>query len=173
MSLKIYLAGPITGLRFAEATDWREYAEDVLRQRGLEPLSPMRGKDFILKRIGEQEVLGQTYEDAPLSSQRGIVARDRWDVSRCDAVIFNLLGAKQVSIGTMIEFGWADMLRKVIVMVIEPTGNVHDHAFPRELAPYRVTTLDEALDLVTVMAAGTRLLQLPRDAGTWLEEAVR
>lgn len=131
----------------------------MLRQRGLEPLSPMRGKDFILKRIGEQEVLGQTYEDAPLSTQRGIVARDRFDVMRADAVIFNLLGAKTVSIGTMVEVGWCDAFRKIGILVIEPAANPMDHAFPRELAQYRVATLDEALDLVTVIAAGTKALQ--------------
>lgn len=156
MSLRVYLAGPITGLTFGAADDWRKYAVDVLMSHGIVGLSPMRGKAFILKRIGEREVLGQTYEDAPLSTQRGIVARDRFDVARADVVLFNLVGAEKVSIGTMIEYGWASAHGKMIVTVMEKTGNVHDHAFVRELSPYRVETLDEALDIIVAVGATMR-----------------
>lgn len=149
--ISVYLAGPITGLTYGEATDWRQYALGYLGSHGVEALSPMRGKDFILKRIGEREVLGQTYEDTPLSTQRGIVARDRWDVARADVVLFNLLGAKNVSIGTMVEYGWADAHRKIVVTVMEPTGNPHDHAFVREMSPYRVASLAEALDIIVAI----------------------
>lgn len=151
--MRCYLAGPITGLTYGQATDWRVYASDVLTGQGIEVLSPMRGKDFILKRIGAQEVLGQTYEDSPLSTQRGIVARDIFDVNCADIVLFNLLGADQVSIGTMVEYGWASAHRKIVVTVMEKSGNVHDHAFIRELSPYRVETLDEALDIVGAINA--------------------
>jgi nucleoside 2-deoxyribosyltransferase len=149
--LQVYLAGPITGLTFGDANDWRAYAVDVLESHGIEGLSPMRGKDFIMKRLGEREVLGQTYEDSPLSAQRGIVARDRFDVGRTDIVLFNLLGAERVSIGTMIEYGWASAQGKVIVTVMEKTANIHDHAFVRELSPFRVETLDEALDIIAAI----------------------
>ena len=152
--MRVYLAGPITGLTFGEATDWRDYAVGVLAFHGITGLSPMRGKDFILKRIGERQVLGQTYEDSPMSTQRGIVARDRFDVGRTDIVLFNFLGAERVSIGTMIEYGWASAQGKVIVTVMEQAGNVHDHAFVRELSPYRVATLDEALDIIIAIAKG-------------------
>lgn len=151
-SLRVYLAGPITGLTYGVATDWRLYASDVLEQHSIQPLSPMRGKDFILKRIGEQTVLGQTYEDSPLSTQRGIVARDMFDIAGSDIVLFNLTGAERISIGTMIEYGWASSRRKVIVTVMEESGNVHDHAFVRELSPYRVKTLHEALEVIMSIA---------------------
>lgn len=145
--MRVYLAGPITGLTFGAAIAWRVEAATVLEKNGHEVLSPMRGKDFILKRIGEAEVLGQTYEDAPLASQRGIVARDHFDVSRADVVLFNLCGAERVSIGTMIEYGWASAFRKVIITAMG-RANVHNHAFVRELSPYLVPTLPEALEVI-------------------------
>jgi len=65
------------------------------------------------------------------------------------------LGAKQrASIGTAVEFGWADIYRKPIIMVIEEANgagqdNIHLHAMLTELAGYRVPTLEEAAHLVT------------------------
>lgn len=149
--LVIYLAGPITGKTFEGAVLWREEAAIKLRQAGFSVLSPMRGKDFILKRLAKDEVLAQTYPDAPMPTQKGIVARDRFDVARADVVLFYLLDAAQVSIGTMIEIGWCDAFRKLVVVVMEPS-NIHDHAFVREIAGYVVPTLDEAIVLLTALA---------------------
>lgn len=150
--MRCYLAGPITGLTYGECTDWREHAVNVLEAEGIEALSPMRGKHFILKRIGGEERLGQTYEDSPMSTQKGIVARDRFDVMRSDVVIFNFLGATERSIGSCVELGWCDAFRKVAIVVIEKNGNCHDHAFVREIAGYRVDSLDEALELVALIS---------------------
>ena len=153
---KVYLAGPITGLTYGSATDWRQSAGLYLAQFGIVALSPMRGKDFILRRLGATATMGQTYEDAPLSTQRGIVARDTFDIKRADVVLFNLLGAERVSIGSMVEYGWASAHGKVIVTVMEKEGNVHDHAFVRELSPYRVDNLDDALEIIKAIAGTLR-----------------
>lgn len=80
-----------------------------------------------------------------LSCSRGLTTRDRFDVTSCDILLANLLGAKKVSIGTMIEYGWADMARKPIITVIEKEGNSHDHSIVRELTGFRVENLDEGL----------------------------
>lgn len=152
--MRVYLAGPITGLTFGDAADWRRRITEELEEVGIEVFNPMRGKDFILRRIGSTEVLAQTYEDAPMSAQRGIVARDRFDVARADLVLFNLVGAERVSIGTMIEYGWASALGKVIVTAMD-RPNIHDHAFVRELSPYLVPTVDDAVEIVLAIAGVT------------------
>lgn len=161
MSFKVYLAGPITGKTYGTATDWRESVSVYLSQFGIETLSPMRGKDFILKQIGGTEaILNQTYE-SPLSKQKAIVARDRHDVMTADAVLFNLLpyavsvnGCPQASIGTCVEFGWCDAFRKLAVVVLDETDkqNPHSHAFLKEIASFMVPTLDEALEIIRVVA---------------------
>jgi nucleoside 2-deoxyribosyltransferase len=92
----VYLAGPIGGLSYNEATNWRDQAATDLAPFGIKCLSPMRGKDY----LREEAILkGTGYDDTLLSNNRAIVTRDRMDVTNCDALLMNLLGAPQVSIG--------------------------------------------------------------------------
>ena len=145
----VYLAGPITGLSYEGATDWREYAKKKLAEYGIVGVSPMRAKGF-LKALptmpsGEQKDLHG------IGQPRGFVARDRLDVSRCDAVLMNLLGAERVSVGTMVEVGWADAFRKPVVLVMEPEGNVHEHGFTRQLTAYHNESLDTAIETVAAI----------------------
>ncbi len=141
--ISVYLAGPISGLSYDEATEWRGKATTLLGQRNMTALSPLRSKRY----LSEKTHLAHTYAEHPLSTQRGIVSRDHMDVERADAVLMNLLGAKTVSIGTMFEAAWSFQLRKPLVVVMEP-GNLHEHPFVREAADYILPDLEEAIDLL-------------------------
>jgi nucleoside 2-deoxyribosyltransferase len=68
------------------------------------------------------------------------------DCTRSNLVLMNLLGADRVSVGTMIEVGWADAARNPIIVAMEP-GNVHEHPMVSDCAGYIVPTLDEAINL--------------------------
>ncbi len=142
----VYLAGPITGLSFDNATDWRDMAEEFLKKIGIRGLSPMRGKGYLL----EEGILKDHYNEHLLSMSKTITRRDRFDCLRADMILMNLLDAKTVSIGTMIEAGWADANRIPIVLVMED-DNVHRHSMLEECADYRVKTLAEALALIKVI----------------------
>ena len=156
---QIYLAGPITGLSWGECTDWRtEFQKRMVGAREtIKVLSPLRAKDY----LSAEKIIGDSYEQTKiehplvsvLSSQKGITTRDRYDVMTCDVIVANLLGAERVSIGTVMEIAWADMLRKPIVLVMEKTGNLHDHAMVRESSGFRVETLDQAADIVRAICA--------------------
>lgn len=150
--LKVYLAGPMTGLTLEEAEGWRKRAAEVLEApRG--PLgylaafftcfSPLRGKEF-LRYAGEMTSAGP----AKAGGDRGIYRRDKWDVERADVVLANFTGARTVSIGTMFELAWAAQAGKYIVVVMEP-GNLHDHAFVRQAASAVFGDLDAALAYMT------------------------
>jgi nucleoside 2-deoxyribosyltransferase len=102
----------------------------------------MRGKEY----LASEKSISDEYVN-PLSSAKGITTRDRNDSTLCDIVLFNLLGATKVSIGSMIEYGWADAARRPIITVIEKSGNPHDHSMLRELTGYRVEELDEGLSI--------------------------
>lgn len=143
----VYLSGPITGLNYAGCTDWREYARQRLAEMGIEGLSPMRGKEF-LRHAGTITDNMQAVLEHAMSQDAAIVTRDRWDTTRCDFMLVNLLGAERVSIGTIVELGWADLARRPVVLVMEAKGNIHEHAFVRQLSGYRVETLDEGIDLI-------------------------
>lgn len=140
----VYLAGPIADKTYDEATAWRRKAAQALSDVA-HCLDPMRGKDSLR---GGDRPLGCYYRGShPLSTPSGITTRDRWDVSRADVVLMNLLGAESITIGTMIEVGWADAYRKPIVLVMED-GNAHDHPIVRSCSGFVVPTLDEGTAIV-------------------------
>ncbi len=85
----VYLAGPITGLTYDTATDWREMARGFLETYNITGISPMRAKEY----LGAEKRIEGSYEDTALSSAKGITTRDRWDVSRSDVMLVNLLDA--------------------------------------------------------------------------------
>ena|SRR2546427_12993023 len=145
----VYLAGPITGLTFGEATDWREYAIKQLANYGIKGISPMRAKEY-LATIGTISGTGKEYSHlGTFSTPEAVITRDRWDTTRADAVLVNLLGAKAPSIGTIAEIAWAYDHRVPLVCAMEKEGNVHDHMFITQMVkPYRVETLKGAIDIV-------------------------
>lgn len=151
MSL-VYLAGPITGLSYGEATDWRSYAIQSLAKENIKGLSPLRCKEYLML----EKKIAQKYDSFVLSTGKGITTRDRWDCLRCDVLLVNLLGAEKVSIGTMMELGWASSNNKPIVLCIEDQGNIHDHAMVREVCGFAVNSLDHGLEIVKTLFAGDK-----------------
>jgi nucleoside 2-deoxyribosyltransferase len=141
-------------LSYKEATDWRDVAREWLDARNIVAISPMRGKEYLssLKTISGhgREYLGL----GPLSAPAGVLTRDHWDVFRSDVILANLLGAKAVSIGTVMEIAWAHAYRKPVVLVMEPQeeGNPHDHMMITQAVGYQVPSLEAALELVVVLA---------------------
>lgn len=138
---KVYLAGPISGLKFGEASDWRTIAADAFYPE-IEGFSPLRAKEFLHAK-GELADIG--YDESILACPRGIMTRDHWDCMTADVILANLLGAKKVSQGTVMELAWGFAYRKPVVAVMEKEGNVHEHAMVTEAINYRVETLDEAI----------------------------
>ncbi len=143
MNKLVYLAGPITGKSFSDSTDWRAACIEELAKHNITGRSPLRAKEYLKNELSIKD----SYEDHPLSSQRGITTRDRFDTTRADLVIANFLNTDRVSIGTVIEVAWADLARIPVILVIEKIGNLHDHAMLREIAGYRVDSLEDATKL--------------------------
>lgn len=148
----VYLAGPISGCSYAGCTDWRDRAQDVLARSGIRGLSPMRAKEYLRgveSDVGFSSTCAEYGHLSPLSGPRGIMTRDRFDATRCDVLLVNLLGATKVSIGTCLEIAWADLKRIPIVVAIERDGsNPHEHAMITEAIGFRCASLDEALHVV-------------------------
>lgn len=76
---KVYLAGPISGLTLDGAQEWREYFRTHVHP-SIECYSPLRGKEY----LQTHGVLEGSYEEFPLSSERGITERDRFDATSCE-----------------------------------------------------------------------------------------
>lgn len=147
--MKVYLAGPITGLTYDGAQEWREYAKACLAFVGIVAYSPLRLQET-LRAHGRLDAggTGSSYARLhPLLSASGMTARDRHDVRTSDAVLVNLLGAERASIGTAMEIAWADAFRVPTVVALEE-GGVHDHALLTDVASYVARDLDTALECI-------------------------
>jgi len=138
----IYLAGPIDGLDYDSSTSWRQYVIDSLEPT-IQALSPLRDKPYLK---GMDNLKG-VYEDWPLSTQRGIYARDKFDCLRADLVFVNLLDSKKVSIGSVMEIAWAAQGGAQIVLVMEKY-NLHVHPMINEACPFIVDNIDDGIALI-------------------------
>lgn len=166
--MKVYLAGPITGLDYRGATDWREsftfFMNQVREAEHIECKSPMRLKEHL---SNVKEFVGTGYDDTPdkIMDSRAVVGRDVWDVRTADVVLINLTGADRVSIGTMCELGFAAALNKMIITVIPEnertervagneiteSPNPHDHLFVYELSSIIVHDLETAAEVIEAL----------------------
>ena len=149
MKQRVYLAGPIRGLNYNEATEWRDKAKASLADVGIEGMSPMRAKEYLKQELNVGgEKLADFYADYPLSTMKAIVCRDFNDCTKSDAVIMYLKGATTVSIGSIMEVAWAHAAKVPVILVMEKTGNVNEHGMIRETCGIHVETLEEALHAV-------------------------
>jgi len=173
MDYLIYLAGPITGLTWEQATQWRK---DMINRftdasissggRNYICLSPLRGKEY----LESESDIKDEYAQHKMSTQKVITRRDLNDVKRSDLIIVNLLKTGRISIGTILEIGAAAILNIPIILIMEEQKssllvdedaskhlilsdpnddilkNVHDHSMVRESATLICETLDEAFD---------------------------
>lgn len=154
MNYKAYLAGPIYGLSWDGATSWREDAARRLWEFGVQGLSPLRAKDY----LKDEDKIAHHYGDIhPLSSPKGLTTRDRNDVRTSDLVIAYLKGAEVASMGTCVEFGWADAWRKPIIMIAEE-GDLHaEHGMLSEIASYKVSDIPDAVELAAAILGAERI----------------
>lgn len=152
MNPKVYLAGPISHTTWKGATDWRMAVREELAKYGIEGIDPMRGKADLRELLGRKHfdtVYGQAaqaYEnyDNPMASAKAILNRDRWDVYNADVILVNFLGAKKVSIGTVMEIAWANALGKLVIVAMED-DNVHAHGMLIHCMGIICDTLEEAV----------------------------
>ena len=149
----VYLAGPISGLNFNESTWWRQTIAKELKDE-IECFSPMRYKSY----LADGGIIRDHYDQAttsPLSTQKGIMTRDFFDCQRADLIIANLLDSRKVSIGTCMEMAWAFAKHTPVIAIMEEEGNPHDHAMIRETIGFRVTTVEEAIELAKAILVTT------------------
>lgn len=148
----VYLAGPISGLTYDEATGWRDHAQQVLAKSGIKGISPLGAAVHLRDHKGlltDCEIVpGLECVVQAMSTPTGVVTRDKFYCLNTDVMLLNLTGAKRVSIGSMVEVGWANAHNIPIVLVMEEKGNLHEHAFVTECCQFRTTSIADALHIV-------------------------
>lgn len=145
---KVYLAGPITNQSFDESEGWRNELKQLMKTSALltraELFSPLRAKTYL---HGASSIEAQ-YEGTVLSSCRGIMARDHWDVLTADAIVVDFTGAKKVSIGTVMEIAWAHDRRIPVIAIVD---ELHSHPMLLEAVSFPVKNLKEALHVLEAL----------------------
>ena len=163
----VYVAGPIAGHTYDGATKWRDFIQSKLPE--CEILTPMRGKEWLEefdKMPHTAQTLmasnnGELQEEAKqisllhqqMSSEKGIIRRDTWDVSRCDLVFANLLPGDEVdkvSIGTACEIYLAGFLHTPVVTMLR-AGGIHDHPFITGSSWVVVNTVEEGITAARIV----------------------
>lgn len=143
----VYLAGPITGLSYNGCVGWREYVMSKFPPH-IVGISPLRSKEYLM----HEHVVKDYYDEHILSTGKAIRHRDHMDVHRCDLVFANFLGAKNPSIGSIMEIAWGDAYKKPVLIAMEP-DNVHQHAMLRDVAGWIVPDLDEAIRIAVAIVS--------------------
>lgn len=130
MTLKIYVAAPITGKTPQEVLDYFTNIRDILTRLGYEVFQPMTAKGFF--RTQEGEFTSSGYSN-PVSTDHAIYERDMFMVDNSDIVFLNFENTTKASIGMVCELTRASAKGKHTVCVIPP-DNVHNHAFIKQAA---------------------------------------
>lgn len=151
----VYLAGPITGCSYSECTNWRELVKEKVSEH-IDTLSPMRGKENLARFSNPNGIL-DAYPETALSTYNAINARDYFDVQRSDAIFVNLLGAKKVSIGTVMEIAWARAFSKPVILVMEE-DNIHRHSMLLYPCGFQVKTLEEGIEVLKAVIGPDKAL---------------
>lgn len=141
----IYLAGPISGVSYNEAMNWREYVSNKFNS-GIFAVSPMRLKEF----LRGVESIDHSYPEELMSNTKSIYSRDFYDCAHCDILFVYLpreLNERRPSIGTLVELGWASA-RDIPVVLVTDDDNYKNHPLVYELASWVVDTLDEGVEIV-------------------------
>jgi nucleoside 2-deoxyribosyltransferase len=146
MSIRVYLAGAMGGLSYDEANAWRHQAQQVLAEMGITSYSPMRDKEFLAGEMSMSSV-PNIYKN-PLTTSRAIMTRDYNDCTTADAVLFNFLGTRKVSAGSMFELAWCYANRIPTVVVAEDDNVNICHPMANEAIDFRARTLNEGIAIL-------------------------
>jgi len=139
----VYLAGPMEGCTDSEMTEWRDHARELLGP-GIRGISPTRGPE---------------YHREPTS----IMRRDEFDVRQCDVLLANLSYGRRAPLGTVMEIGWAYILRKPVILV-SGRRTATEHPMVASAVTYEASTLEEAVGYIRAML-GVYVEQ--REGATW------
>jgi hypothetical protein len=149
----LYLAGPIGGLTWDEATGWRDNVASLLApMKTRSPLRPIMFEGQLVDLrdscyVNDGAVLSNSREREAITIPfEHLFKRDYMDCHECDGLFVNFIGAKKKSVGTVCEISWAYRRGIPIVIVMEP-GNLNEDVFlERMFTGRRFNTLADGVN---------------------------
>ena len=150
----VYLAGPISGCDFDEATYWRDAVSRKFLP-GIVGVSPMRVKEWcenlgVIEGTDQYQAHTTDAEYLISGESHAIRARDFNDVKNADMVLMyapqDVIQRVGHSVGTLIELGWASAQGVPVVLVTDHPMMLHP--LVRESAGWIVPTLELGVEAV-------------------------
>lgn len=136
----IYLAGPIAGKTVAEANDWRRDFSARL-PKNIVGISPLRCEPDV---NGKYKVV---YKDPKFGTPKAIFAKNYFDTMLCDFVLVHIPEGAELSIGTIIELGWAIGKRKPTILVTT-NKKLIEHPIVERGVDWIFDNFDDALEVI-------------------------
>jgi hypothetical protein len=153
--MRIYLSGPISGATKKEIAGWRKRVEAML-PAGVDVYDPASSPYDAELASAVRETPSNAL--ARLMHGRLVVDRNKHIIQSSDVVLANFLSSDRASIGSIGELFWANAFRIPIVIVREPSGNVHDHAMLNAIASVVASSLEEGCEAVlNILGADARV----------------
>lgn len=142
----VYLSGPITAINDEGICAWRSEAKNLLAN-SIATIDPTRQlydpKTYYDRHSTATELLNRA-EHGKL-----IIYRNFNDIGRSSMLLANLLRATdRASIGTSGEIHWAFALKVPVVIIRQPTGNIHDHAMLNAISMHQTENLEAACEFI-------------------------
>lgn len=145
----VYLAGPISHLKYHEANNWRERFQEFLAPN-ITALSPLRGTEWLQERFRGKDLPVRPTTGFPEFEDSALAGRDRYDILHSDVMLANFIGCRAPSLGTAWEIGIA-WQAGIPVLVVCEAGNIHDHGLLRASATWWVGDVKEAAGILNTM----------------------
>ena len=143
--IKVYLAGPITGLKVNDANDWRVSPSGHLRAMGMVPVDPLRSEP-----PGIDGTYMGTYADIKYGTAKAIASKNLLDVKSADVVLAYMpqyLNPDWPSVGTLAELFIAHALGKPTILVTDEP-RLLKHPLVQAASSWILPTLDDAMELI-------------------------
>lgn len=139
MSIRIYIAGKVTGRSTKDVREERLAAASAIRRRGWVPIDPIGGEYEALK--GRRNIR----DDHTTLTKTSIARKDRYGIEHSDMLIW--LTSETASFGSCIEVGftWG---RNQPVFALHPDAPNHPSAFVEHICVYIGVALEDVLDFI-------------------------
>lgn len=152
-NLTVYLAGPIMGLTYKEASDWRIQLSNIFNVLGIQVINPLDKHEVPSEVLLNDEKLKPFYDEI-IAHPDAILERDLLYIRKSDVLIANFT-QKEDSVGTLVEIGYALALNKHMIIITKKGSELETHPFTGVRCTI-VHSIEDAEILVTRIAKSLR-----------------
>jgi len=150
MKKHVYLGGPIEGLIWEEAFEWREKAEIFLKDAGIYCYNPrIFVPDFFKEKKITLEAIARITDTFILDLKDQLYFHSKFELENCNIILFNLKHSEitPISIGTFWELG-ASSVESKLRLAFNMPQKFKRNPFISNSINLNFDSLEESLDYI-------------------------